>query len=332
MAFRLRTIFYVFALVGSALATFGGGGIGVAAFVLGFWWMVLYGPRWKLTLVELLVYLLIIAVLILLFLPAVQSARESSRVMSCRNNMKQLALGLINCDQTRSSLPPAYLADAKGNPILSWRVELLPYIEYLSLYEQIDRTLPWDAAANRAAVSNVQIYDLQCPGDATAAIVSYFAVIDPRTVWPGGKRYRLADVADGLSRTILLIEAHRDAASWAEPRDLSFDEAVDLLSRPVPDGEGHAITNGFFYKPGRGRNVAFADGSIAFLQTPLSRELAAALLTANGHEKIDDNEIERVAAPQLDYAKCYVFGLFAFLALLPAAWVKWRLAATPGGA
>src|SRR5262249_15102497 len=158
---------------------------------LGLWWMVFYGPRWKLTLVELLVYLLIIAFVVALFLPAVQSASRCSPTGWCRNNLKQLALGLTNYNQTPGALPPAYLTDTNGKPLLSWRVALLLYIEEESLYGQIDRTLPWDAPANQAAVSRVQMDIMQCPSANSSVTVSYFAVVDPRTVWPGGKGYRL---------------------------------------------------------------------------------------------------------------------------------------------
>ena len=57
------------------------------------------------TLVELLVVIAIIGTLVALLLPAVQSARETARGNTCRNNMKQLMTALANMDSTLKKLP-----------------------------------------------------------------------------------------------------------------------------------------------------------------------------------------------------------------------------------
>ncbi|MBN1395157.1 MAG: DUF1559 domain-containing protein [Pirellulales bacterium] len=63
---------------------------------------------------------------------AIQAAREAARCQSCRNNLKQLGLGLLCFDSSNGGLPPAYLCDEKGNPIHSWQSLVMPYLSYYS--------------------------------------------------------------------------------------------------------------------------------------------------------------------------------------------------------
>ncbi len=97
------------------------------------------------TLVELLVVIAIIGVLVALLLPAVQAAREAARRISCSNNLKNIALGILNHHDTRKHFPVNYggpfLDEVPSNSGLQqsavgWTVEILPQIEQQPLYER----------------------------------------------------------------------------------------------------------------------------------------------------------------------------------------------------
>lgn len=90
------------------------------------------------TLVELLVVIAIIGVLVALLLPAIQSAREAARRMSCSNNLKQLALGQHLYHDVHNSFTAGVIGHNGGNNgRFTWGAALLPHIEQTGLYDQL---------------------------------------------------------------------------------------------------------------------------------------------------------------------------------------------------
>ncbi len=100
-------------------------------------------PAGGFTLVELLVVIAIIGILIALLLPAVQAAREAARRSQCTNNMKQIGLAFQNHSSARRSFPAGELdasptALTLGASGVGWSTEILPYMEFKPLYEQLN--------------------------------------------------------------------------------------------------------------------------------------------------------------------------------------------------
>jgi len=102
------------------------------------------------TLVELLVVIAIIGVLVALLLPAVQAAREAARRISCQNNVKNLALAVLNYENQHQELPAGTDAPRRrqgklteivdmyrGNQF-SWIVRVLPFLEQQAVYDRFD--------------------------------------------------------------------------------------------------------------------------------------------------------------------------------------------------
>jgi prepilin-type N-terminal cleavage/methylation domain-containing protein len=99
------------------------------------------------TLVELLVVIAIIGVLVALLLPAVQAAREAARRASCANNVRNLALAVLNHEEARGQFPTSHGAAFAGEAVTSsgtfisqsgvgWILNTLPQLEQQALFAQ----------------------------------------------------------------------------------------------------------------------------------------------------------------------------------------------------
>ena len=92
-----------------------------------------------------------IVLAVVLLLPAVQQAREASRRVQSRNNLKQIGLALGNYHDTHQCFPPGGTFDESGRDYHGWAIQLMPYLDSAPLQSQIDFKQPWDSPRNAEA-------------------------------------------------------------------------------------------------------------------------------------------------------------------------------------
>jgi prepilin-type processing-associated H-X9-DG protein len=265
MQFRLSTVLLLFVVLWSSLAVFGPAGVVVFALVV--WLAIGIARSWHVFL-----WLLAMLVLLALMLPAGSSARGLARRCTCMNNMKQIALALHNYHSANGCFPPAYIADKNGQPMHSWRVLILPYLDRDLLYKQYNFSEPWNGPNNKKLLASCP-REYACPSDENAnaqdaAQTNYVAVVGPNAAWSGEKPRKAMDIAS-LSQTIMVVEVVDSGINWTEPRDLSLGalEAAGTKSSAVTVSSRHGDRNDFFftYRFPYGANVAMADGSVQYL-------------------------------------------------------------------
>jgi prepilin-type N-terminal cleavage/methylation domain-containing protein/prepilin-type processing-associated H-X9-DG protein len=129
--------------------------------------------RQAFTLIELLVVIAVIALLIGLLLPAVQSAREASRRIQCVNNLKQIGLAMHNYHSVSSTFPPGYVSSTVNNrldgqelgPGWGWGAMVLNELDQKPLFNSINFSLPITDPGSQTARATV-LSTFLCPSNA----------------------------------------------------------------------------------------------------------------------------------------------------------------------
>ena len=197
-------------------------------------------------------------------------ARDNAKKMASINNMKQFGLAMHNYHDANKHFPAAASYSPDGKPLLSWRVAILPMIEYGNLYDQFHLDEPWDSEHNKKLIDKMPA-EYRSPKSKLKDFRSNYVVpVGPGTVFEGREGMPFKKITDGTAHTILAVEvddAH--AVIWTKPDDLPYDP------KEPSKGLGGLFKNVFI--------ALFCDGSVHLIELPCPDEkLRAAFSAAAG--------------------------------------------------
>jgi hypothetical protein len=195
----------------------------------------------------------------MLLLLGVQVARD--RVMRATDaaNLRRIGEAMYAYNKDHNHLPPAASKDANSQPLLSWRVALLPYLGEKELYEQFRRDEPWDSPHNFALIGRMpQVYAHPADPAGSAQGLTYYRVFvggDAPFSEENGPRFP-GRFFNGTSNTFLVVAA-AEAVPWTKPDELPYDS-----NQPVPK-LGGLLRGGY--------NALYADSTVRFVCEDLNQ-------------------------------------------------------------
>jgi hypothetical protein len=262
--------------INSAPGKVGGKGLAITGIVLG-------------TISTVMLVFVLPLTLFAVLIPAIQASREAMRQSDSSGHLKQIAVGMHNYHDVYRAIPMTGSPDPMLGVNMSWRVRLLPYIEYMRLHDQIDYSKSWDRPPNDQLHAQMPRTYGQ-PGNETERRKTQYLVfthdgaiggaaiapqLGPARTWfqPTNRR-DFADCKDGTANTIMAVEGDPErAVPWMKPADLALDP------RNPKAGVGNYRRGGFL--------AVMADGSLRFISNKIDDETMLKLILCDEGMAVD---------------------------------------------
>ncbi len=202
-------------------------------------------------------------------------APTAKELNTSRNNLIQIGLAGHNYHDAMGKLPQD-IVDANGKPLLSWRVQLLPYLEQNDLYKQFKLDEAWDSDHNKPLVEKLpKVYaPIRVKAEKGHTFYRGFngsGAVVARSVFEPGQKLTIITITDGTSNTVWAVEAG-ESTVWTKPGDLPFDPKKDLPKLGgLFDGEFH---------------VLMCDGSVRRAKKDFDKDTFKMMVTRAGGEAI----------------------------------------------
>jgi hypothetical protein len=267
-------------------------------------------------LINVAVVILILLVSAAIILCAQGKIRQAAAQTQCSDHLRMLAMGLHNYNDQLMHFPAGTIPNENlsCDQRLSWYVAAWPYVGDGQLHLLIDKQKAWEAEENRVPKLDLghgldreddvgEFWLWLCPANpqrgkpgwpevthyvgvagAGADAAALPAYAPQAGIFGCDRSTRLAEIKDGTSNTLLLIETAWENGPWTaggEPTVRGLEpKRQPYLGSGRPFGGTHPGVTG----------VALADGSVRFLRDSIRSEVLEALATMAGGDDIGPRE------------------------------------------
>jgi hypothetical protein len=256
--------------------------------------------------------LVVFAILLVvgLFLPIVTRIRDAAARIQCSNNLKQIALAVLNYVDTYGKFPPGTRPSPSLPPEqrLSWLFEIVPFVEAGNIYQLAKKDESWDSPAN--GFLSLKFHCYVCPSgpkllSGNSSGLTHFVGIaglgeDAATYPMGDKRngffgydrqVSIKDVTDGIGNTIMIMETALDNGPWAAGgratvRGVDLDDEL-FIGRGRQFGGMH-LRGGFFERRVPLVNCAMGDGSVRGIASDIDPTVFQFAITIAADDNYND--------------------------------------------
>ncbi len=142
--------------------------------------------------------------------------RVAAKRMNSVNNLKQLALAFHNHHDAFRRFPHSKHMQPNGVHPHSWRIAILPFIEQQALYDQYRFDEPWDSENNSKLIAKMPAFFRHPSQPANSTTTDYVVLVGEDAFSTPKRPIGLADITDGTSGTIMLVEA-KSNIPWTKP-------------------------------------------------------------------------------------------------------------------
>ncbi len=183
--------------------------------------------------------------------PETLAPPTDQQLAASQANLKKIGIAIHTHYDDHNALP-RNSADKDGKPLLSWRVQMLPYID-AKLHKEFKLDEPWDSKANKPLLAKIPKAYQPIRVKAPAGETFYRAFDGVDTAFQAGKNIRFPNVTDGLLNTAMVVEA-AESCPWTKPDDLPYDGKKPLAKLGgMFEGDYHVLFGDGSVRPGFGK-------------------------------------------------------------------------------